>query len=128
MRHVVTGDDERAVLVGEADSGAAALVVVDEQRADAVVLDVRMPLAEGLRTIASLREHHPRLGIVVCSFDLDAATVQRVLDHGADAFLAKPVRRTDLYLALERLSSGDRGGEDPLGPAPAPPSAVTATL
>src|SRR5438105_4913466 len=103
MRRVVAGDDAIAILVGEAASRRAALAMVEEQRADAVVLDVRMPLAEGLTTISALRERYPQLGIVVCSFDLDRPTVQRVLGEGADAYLAKPVSRSDVRIALAGL-------------------------
>jgi DNA-binding NarL/FixJ family response regulator len=108
MRRVVEGDDDRAILVGEADTRAAALAVVDEQRADVVVIDVHMPVAEGLLTIAALRDSDPALGIVVCSFDLDPATVQRALDHGADTCLAKPVGLMEVHTALGALGDHDR--------------------
>lgn len=120
MRHALVGDDATVVLVGEADSRAAALAVVDEQRADVVVLDVQMPLSEGLATIASLRERYPQLGIVVCSFDLDRTTVERVLAHGADRCLAKPVRREDVHRALAGLGDDDRPGEGAPGPLTVP--------
>ena len=111
MRRVVEGDDAKAILVGEAPSAAAALVVVDQQQADVVILDVHMPLSEGLQTIAALRKRAPALGIVVCSFDLDPATVQRALDHGADACLAKPVGRMEVQEALSALGLHDRPAE-----------------
>jgi DNA-binding NarL/FixJ family response regulator len=120
MRHALVGDDATAVLVGEADSKDAALAVVDDQRADVVVLDVQMPLSEGLATIAALRERYPRLGIVVCSFDLDRTTVEQVLAHGADRCLAKPVRREDDPAALAGLRYDDRPGEGAPGPLTVP--------
>jgi DNA-binding NarL/FixJ family response regulator len=116
MRRVVEGDDTTAILVGEADSRAAALLVVDEQLADVVILDVHMPVAEGLATIAALRERYPQLGIVVCSFDLNGTTVQQVLAQGADSCLAKPVRRTDVHAALAGLGHHDRPAEGRSGP------------
>ena len=100
MKRVVEGDDAVAILVGEAGTRATALAIVAEQRADSVVLDVQMPIAEGLATIRALRERYPHLGIVVCSFDLDRATLQRVLAEGADACLAKPVNRRNILTAL----------------------------
>ncbi|MGH9226397.1 MAG: response regulator [Acidimicrobiales bacterium] len=111
MRHVVEGDDAKAILVGVADSRATALEVVDQQRPDAVILDVQMPVPEGLATIAALRERHEHLGIVVCSFDLDEATVEAVLAHGADRSLAKPVSRADIQNALSSLPHRDRPAE-----------------
>ncbi|HUQ63568.1 MAG TPA: response regulator [Acidimicrobiales bacterium] len=103
MRLVVRGDDARAILVGEADCELAALAVVDRERADTVVVDIQMPIPEGLATVAALRKRFPDLGIVACSFDLDPSTVQRVLAEGADTCLAKPVNRTDIHKALAAL-------------------------
>lgn len=101
MRHLVDGGGKRASVVAEANSRDAALLVVDQERADAVVLDIRMPVPEGLRTIRDLRRSFPRLGIVVCSFDLDQVTVQHALAEGVSTCLAKPASQRDLLAALE---------------------------
>ena len=127
MRNVVEGDEAKAILVGEADSRAAALAVVDQERADAVILDVQMPVPEGLATIAALRQRYPRLGIVVCSFDLDRAMVQRVLAQGADICLAKPVHRTDVHTALSDLRDLVRPTDGPAVPPPGALSVAAAT-
>jgi DNA-binding NarL/FixJ family response regulator len=103
MRLVVKGNDAKAVLVGEADTEATALDVVEREHADAVVLDVQMPVPDGLAVIVALRQRYPELGIVVCSFDLDPGTVQQVLEAGASVCLAKPVNRTDIHNALSEL-------------------------
>lgn len=128
MRLVVSGDDAKAILVGEAENETVALEVVSREKADAVIVDVQMPIPEGLATVAALRQRYPLLGIIACSFDLDASTVQRVLDEGADTCLAKPVNRTDVHKALDGLpphSSPSEGDPDvplatrPTAPAPA---------
>lgn len=122
MRLVVSGNDDKAILVGEADSRTAAVTVVERENADVVLLDVQMPVSEGLATIVALRERYPRLGIVACSFDLDSTTVQQALEAGADACLAKPVNRTDIHRALAGLLLRDDPAEGqpfPLTPIPA---------
>lgn len=111
MRLMVEGDPEKAVLVGEAASRADALAVVEQEQADAVLLDIKMPIREGLATVAALRERYPKLGIVVCSFDLDRATSQQVLDLGADSWLRKPVSRREVHTALTNLPDHDRSTE-----------------
>ena len=100
MNDVVEGDGDRAVVVAEADSAVAALLAVVEQSADAVVLDLRMPTAEGLEAVGDLRRMFPRLAIVVCSFDLAPATVRQALAAGADACLSKPASPHELVVAL----------------------------
>ena len=117
MKPVIDGDEGKVILVGEADSAASAVAVVDEQRADAVILDVQMPLADGLAAIATLRERYPRLGIVVCSFDLGSTTVELVLANGADTCLAKPLRRSEVHEALGTFGDAGRASGDRRGSA-----------
>jgi DNA-binding NarL/FixJ family response regulator len=101
MVNVVEAYADRASVVAQAGSRDSALLLVHEYQADGVVMDVRMPVGEGLATIAELRRRVPRLAIIVCSFDLDRATATKVLDHGANACLAKPVSPWELLAALD---------------------------
>jgi DNA-binding NarL/FixJ family response regulator len=98
----------RAVIVGETD-GPSAAGAVDAEQPDAVVVDVRMPVSEGLQTIRALRRLFPPLAIVVCSFGLDRETVRDVLAAGADACLAKPASPYDLVSALEAARRSGAG-------------------
>jgi CheY-like chemotaxis protein len=92
--------------VSEADGAASTLAVVEADRTDAVVLEIRTPGA--LDLIASLRRRYPDLAIVVCSFHADPVTRRRALDAGADAYLVKPIGGRELYGAIlgphERVS------------------------
>ena len=100
MVDVVEGGD-RAAVVAEAGSLEAACAAVDEKRPDALVVDLRMPTPEGLRTVQQLRRTFPRLGIVVCSFDLSRATIEEALLAGADSCLPKPASPYELVGALD---------------------------
>lgn len=101
MFDVVEARGDRARVVAEADSLETARRAVDEECADAVLVDLRMPTAEGLRTVQQLRRVFPRLGIVVCSFDLSRATIEEALLAGADACLPKPASPYELVGALD---------------------------
>jgi two-component system response regulator DegU len=76
--------------IAEADSRAAAIELVDRCHPELVVLEIQMPVEEGLETITALHPTSPRPRIVICSFQRDAATIQGALDRGADAYLTKP--------------------------------------
>jgi DNA-binding NarL/FixJ family response regulator len=102
-RHVMRGLLELCVEsaeIGEADSREAAIEIVGRCRPDVVVLEIAMPLQEGLDTITALRLLSPAPRIVVCSFHHDAVTVAAALDRGADAYVTKPASSTELRAAL----------------------------
>jgi DNA-binding NarL/FixJ family response regulator len=86
--------------IAEADSCATAIELVDRCHPEVVVLEVAMPIEEGLDTITALRLMSPPPRIVVCSFRHDAATVQAALDRGADTYVAKPVGSAELRAAV----------------------------
>ena len=109
--------------IAEADSKAAAIELVDRCHPDLVVLEIQMPLEEGLDTIAALRLMSPRPRIVVCSFHRDAATIQSALDRGADAYVTKPASAEELRTALgpvpaERAVRHRPPNERPVSPPP----------
>jgi DNA-binding NarL/FixJ family response regulator len=86
--------------IAEADSREAAIELVGRCRPEVVVLEIAMPIKEGLDTITALRLMSPPPRIVVCSFHRDAVTVQAALDRGADAYVPKPASTADLRAAF----------------------------
>ena len=82
--------------IAEADSRAATLELVERSHPDLVILEIQMPLEEGLGTITALHATSPRPRIVVCSFQRDPATIQGALERGADAYLTKPASASQL--------------------------------
>jgi DNA-binding NarL/FixJ family response regulator len=120
----------RPAEIAEADSREAAIELVDRCQPELVVLEIQMPLEEGLETITALGFTSPRPRIVVCSFHRDAATIQGALDRGADAYLTKPASATQLRAALgpipsERTLRHRPPNERPLSPPP--PAAIMDT-
>ena len=87
-------------VVGYADGPLSAVEAVDRLGANAVVVEIQLPVTQGLDTISALRDDFPALAIIVCSFHTDAPTKRAALDCGADAYLVKPVSLGDLRAVL----------------------------
>lgn len=94
--------------IEEADSRVAVLELVDRLDPELVVLEIQMPLEEGLETIGALRRISPDLRLVVCSFHSDPGTISDAVERGADAYLVKPVSSTDMRAALGPLRAKPR--------------------
>jgi DNA-binding NarL/FixJ family response regulator len=99
MRLVVETGQGGATVVAEAATADGAVAALDRYDVDTAVVEIQMPVAEGLASIASLRAGHPSLVIVVCSFHNDPSTRRQATVAGADAYLAKPVSPRDLHAA-----------------------------
>lgn len=99
-------------VVGEASNGREGLRVIDEVRPDIVLLDMRMPVLDGVETVRSLFTGAdpaalaalPRV-IVLTTFALDAAAATAIR-HGASGFLLKDATPAFLIAAIRAVDSG----------------------
>ena len=121
MIRVVLADDEpmvragvRAILAsdpdievaGECGDGRAAVELVRSLRPDVVLLDIRMPVMDGLAACAELRKVAPDLPVVMLTtFDEDAY-VARALSEGARGFLLKAADPRELVIGVRAAAEG----------------------
>jgi CheY-like chemotaxis protein len=68
----------------------------------AVILDLQMPVMDGLQTLQRLRQLRPELKVIMCSAVEDPAQIRHALSLGAEVFLHKPVQHLYLSAALQR--------------------------
>jgi DNA-binding NarL/FixJ family response regulator len=95
-------------VVGEAADGAAAVALAASERPDVVLMDVRMPVMDGLeatRRIAASGADAPKV-VILTTFDLDDY-VYEALRAGASGFLLKDAPRADLVAAIRVAAAGD---------------------
>lgn len=105
IRELVQSTGLTATDIGEAASTAEAVELLDLEDRDVALVEIQMPVSQGLETIAALRSRSSGLRIVVCSFHRDPATKERALSQGADAYLDKPVSSGSLKGLFQRFFS-----------------------
>jgi len=88
LQELIDGQRELSV-VGTATDGLAAIELVDELAPDAAVLDLHMPLLDGVSTVARLRRDHPQLCLIALTGDSAPALHRAAKDSGADDVLLK---------------------------------------
>lgn len=90
--------------VREASSPAEAVDLIDRDGRDVAVVEIQMPVDQGMETITALRGWSSGLRIVVCSFRHDEAIKEQALARGADAYLDKPVSSLTFKTLLAQFS------------------------
>ena len=96
---------EDFTVAGEAASIAEALAVMDTELPDVVILDVRLPDGSGLDAASTLRQRHPRLGIVVLTMYAGDEQLFGALDAGASAFVPKDAPAEDVVAAARHAAA-----------------------
>jgi signal transduction histidine kinase len=87
-------------VIGEAEDGREALEAVRRAEPDVVLLDVAMPVMDGIETARRLRQEHPRLRIVGLSTFSRDDMGERMREAGADSYLSKSDPSADLVAAV----------------------------
>ena len=88
LRPLIEHQPELTV-VGAAENGLDAIELADELEPDAVVIDLHMPLVDGVTAVARLRKDHPNICLIAVTGDPDQQLHQAVAEAGADAVLEK---------------------------------------
>lgn len=89
--------------VVHARSGRDAVTMYQQDRPDAVLLDVAMPGFDGFSTLQALRELDPGARVAMLTSHHEHAVVRRAIEMGALDYVAKPFQRERLLAAVERL-------------------------
>lgn len=104
---LMLGGQEDLRVVGEAADGAAGVERARELRPEVVLMDIRMPVLDGLEaTRRLLRDPAPPRVIVLTTFDADENVV-RAVAAGADGFLLKDTPPAEIVEAIRRVVDGE---------------------
>jgi DNA-binding NarL/FixJ family response regulator len=93
-------------VVAEAGDGAEAVAAVERHAPDVLLLDIRMPVMDGLEAARLVCARSGCKVVMLTTFDLDEY-VYEALYAGASGFLLKDVRRDDLVHAVRVVAAGD---------------------
>ncbi len=106
FRMLIDSEDDMQV-VGEANDGADALRQVDQQRVDVALMDIRMPVMDGVEaTRRIVASGSPTRVLVLTTFDVDEY-VFAALKAGASGFLLKDARPVELLSAIRSVAAGE---------------------
>jgi DNA-binding NarL/FixJ family response regulator len=104
---LILGGERSLRVVAQAADGRAGLAAVDEHAPDVVLMDIRMPVMDGIEATAALaaRSAPPKV-IVLTTFDADDY-VLRALAAGASGFLLKDTAPEDIVAAVHKVAAGE---------------------
>ena len=94
-------------VVGEADNGEEAVALAIETRPDIVLMDLSMPVLDGVGAARRIREEVPDSKVVVLTMHDDPAMTRAALQAGAAAYLTKGTSFADVLDTLRRVQEGE---------------------
>lgn len=96
-------------VVGEASDGEEAIRLAHEFTPDVVVMDLSMPLMDGVTATRRIREELPEVKVVVLTMHDDVSRTRQALDAGAVGYLSKGCSFSDVLETVRAVARGDTG-------------------
>ncbi len=97
-----------AQVVGEASNGIQALEMCEKLKPDVVLMDLNMPVMNGVDAIRNVKQRFPWIKVIALTVLTEFAYVKSVLKLGAEGYLSKNSDTEELYLAIETVHQGDQ--------------------
>jgi DNA-binding NarL/FixJ family response regulator len=105
IRHELNEDD--FAIVGEAASGAEALLAAERSRPDVVLLDLKLPDRPSGEVCAAILERNPSTSVIVLAPYVDEESVRATIGAGARGYLLKDAEDLDLRATIRRVLAGE---------------------
>jgi len=97
---------EDITVVGIAYNGEQALNMVDALNPDLILMDVRMPILDGVKATRLIKDKNPEQKIVMLTTFVDDTYVESALNFGAAGYLLKNIKPNELIDAINAIHSG----------------------
>ncbi len=93
-------------VVGEAKDGREAVRLAEELNPTIVIMDIAMPLLNGIDATAQIIKRNPGIGVIILSMHADEGYLVRILTAGARGYLLKDSAETDVVRAVQTVAQG----------------------
>lgn len=100
LQRVIAWADYGCEVVGTAVDGAAGIALVQRERPDILITDIRMPNMDGLTMLAALRSEHPDMQVAILTAFRDFEYAQSAIRLGVVRYLLKPSKMDELSEAI----------------------------
>lgn len=98
--------DAQLEVVGEAENGQAAINLVEQLQPDVILMDIRMPIMDGVAATREICKKFPQIKVLVLTTFDDDEYVTAAMNHGATGYLLKDTPSEELAIAIRAVHKG----------------------
>lgn len=120
MTTLLIVDDERTVryafkrtfgdeyTIATAENGKEAIEAIQKSEPDAVLMDIRMPVMDGLEALSIIKEHHSHLPVIMVTAFADSVSAMQAMKDGAFDYVSKPFDNDELRQVIDKALGSSR--------------------
>ncbi len=87
-------------LIAEADNGMQLLNLLKHMEPDVILLDIQMPIMDGIATLPEIRKLYPHVKVIILSMHNDHSMISKLMEIGANSYLTKNSDPENIYNAI----------------------------
>ncbi|HZG88430.1 response regulator transcription factor [Paenibacillus sp.] len=103
---IVLGIESDLAVVGAAENGAEAVALCEERRPDVVLMDIHMPVMDGIEATKRIKKANPQTKIIILTTFQEMDFVIEALQAGAEGYLLKAIDTKDLVAGVRVVAHG----------------------
>jgi len=90
-------------MLGEADNGAQLLTLLKVLQPDVILLDIQMPIMDGITTLPEIKELYPDIRVIMLTMHNDHSMISKLMELGANSYLTKNSDAEIIYEAIKTV-------------------------
>jgi len=98
--------NDEFVISGEANNGREALRILQHMESDVVLMDIDMPVMNGIDTLKEISKIYPNTKVIILSMHQEAGMIKSLINIGAHGYLLKSCSQAELIEAIRKVGSG----------------------
>jgi two-component system chemotaxis response regulator CheY len=98
LREILEEDHQ---IVGEVENGVEAVEVFNEQEPDLVMMDIVMPIRDGIEATTEIKTDNPGANVIMCTSVGQEEKMKEAVKAGADGYITKPFQKPSVMEAIQ---------------------------
>ncbi|HAQ37565.1 MAG TPA: DNA-binding response regulator [Saprospirales bacterium] len=104
---IILNELDQVKVMGEAQNGNELLEILKNQEIDLVLMDIRMPVMDGITATKKIVEKYPKTRVIALTMFEEIGYFNQMIEAGADGFLLKKTNQDELETAIMTVMSGE---------------------
>ncbi len=104
---IILNELDEVKVVGEAQNGNELFEILKHQDAELVLMDIRMPVMDGIEATKKIVEKYPHIKVIALTMFEEISYFNQMIEAGADGFLLKKTNKDELQRAITQVMQGE---------------------
>ncbi len=107
IRALLEGEDD-LIVIGEVANGQEAITMVNDKKPDLLIIDIRMPIMNGIDAVEQLKKANTATKCIILSMHDSEEYILKSVQAGANGYLLKDTGKTEFIKAIRTVEQGDK--------------------